>query len=83
MSQAKRVVLAVGAWTNELLAHLGVQLDLEIWRMHWGYYRVHRPLTARFPQWYCFQAPGAHPWDGGLYYGFPIEGQESAIKVWT
>jgi glycine/D-amino acid oxidase-like deaminating enzyme len=68
--EARRVVLAVGAWTNVLLAPLGERLALELWSMVWGHYAVDPDLADRYPQWFCFQE--ARGDDGGLYYGFPV-----------
>ena len=79
--KAKQVILAAGAWTNELLKHLDSELDLEIWLMHWGHYRVQKELKERYPQWFCFRKEVPQKWDGGLYYGFPIESEEPIIKV--
>ena len=79
--KAKKLVLAAGAWTNDLLTHLDQQLDLEIWAMHWGHYRVDPKLRQEYPQWFCFRKEDERRWDGGLYYGFPAEGKDDMIKV--
>lgn len=77
-----KIVLAAGAWTNELLAHFQQNLDLEIWSMLWGYYQVERREQEHFPQWFCFQKANPNTGDGGLYYGFPChELDSSLIKV--
>ena len=75
------MALTVGAWTNEVLAHLGMQLSLEIWKVHWGHYYVDPALQHRLPQWYrfCKLRPGS--WDEGLYYGFPPETSEPVVKA--
>ncbi|KAK9803185.1 hypothetical protein WJX72_011723 [[Myrmecia] bisecta] len=78
---AKRVILAVGAWTNDLLAHVNVRLNLEIWNMHWGHYYVDPQLRAQYPQWYCFGKGRPATWDGGLFYGFAAENSEPMVKV--
>ena len=78
----KRIVLAAGAWTNELLVHFQPSLDLEIWSMLWGYYQVERREQENFPQWFCFQKNNPETGDGGLYYGFPCHDPDSSlIKV--
>jgi len=74
-----RAVLAGGAWTNELLGHLGLRLDLELWPMLWGHYQVDAALVASYPQWFCFQR--AQGEDGGLYYGFAVHDDVPRIKV--
>ena len=84
--RARRVVLAAGAWTNELLKPLGLEPDLEVHNVHWGHYRVEDPAqAAAYPQWFCFRKPDAATEDGGLYYGFPVmnpgDGSAPVIKV--
>ncbi len=77
-----KIVLAAGAWTNELLAHFQQNLDLEIWSMLWGYYQVETSQRENFPQWFCFQQANPNTGDGGLYYGFPChDSASSLIKV--
>ncbi len=78
----RKIVLAAGAWTNELLAHFQQNLDLEIWSMLWGYYRVGKREQEHFPQWFCFQKANPKTGDGGLYYSFPCHDRDSSlIKV--
>ncbi len=77
-----KIVLAAGAWTNELLSHFQQTLDLEIWSMLWGYYQVEPREKEHFPQWFCFQQANPNTGDGGLYYGFPCyDCDSSLIKV--
>ncbi len=77
-----KIVLAAGAWTNELLAHFQQSLDLEIWSMLWGYYQLETSQQENFPQWFCFQKDNPKTGDGGLYYGFPCHDRDSSlIKV--
>jgi len=79
---AKQVVIAAGAWTNDLLTSFTDPLNLEIWPMLWGHYKVENALRDRFPQWFCFQQEKPENNDGGLYYGFPCHTPEtSLIKV--
>ena len=79
---AKRVVIAAGAWTNDLLTSFTDPLNLSIWPMLWGHYQVEKTLLDRFPQWFCFQQEKPENKDGGLYYGFPCHTPEkSMIKV--
>ena len=79
---AKQVVLAVGAWTNDLLSSFTDPLNLEIWPMLWGHYRVEEAKKDQFPQWFCFQQEKPENNDGGLYYGFPCHtAEKSLIKV--
>ena len=77
-----KMVLAAGAWTNQLLAHFQQNLSLEIWSMLWGYYQVEKREQEHFPQWFCFQKENPSTGDGGLYYGFPCHDYDSSlIKV--
>ena len=78
---AKRMALTVGAWTNEVLSHLGMQLSLEIWKVHWGHYYVDPAVMHSLPQWYKFCKLRPDSWDEGLYYGFPPEHSEPLVKA--
>ncbi|KAL0053637.1 hypothetical protein WJX82_008652 [Trebouxia sp. C0006] len=77
----KRLGLTVGAWTNDVLAHLGLELPLDIWKVHWGHYYVDPAIKDSIPQWYKFGKLQPDSWDEGLYYGFPPEGSEPVVKV--
>lgn len=78
---ARRLGLMVGAWTNEVLAQLGMQLPLDIWKVHWGHYYVDPAVKDRLPQWYKFGKLLPDSWDEGLYYGFPPESGDPVVKV--
>ena len=88
--RARRVVLATGAWTNDILKLLDLKLDLEVWNVSWGHYKVTPEAAARFPQWFHFEPEVGsemdkrtrerHEWDGGLIFGFPPE-DRSVPKV--
>ena len=78
---ASRVILAAGAWTNDVLRLLGVQLDLEIWAVHWGHALIDPLRREQYPQWYSFGRERPATWDGGLYYGFPPDTDEPVAKV--
>lgn len=66
-----KLVVAAGAWTNDILKHLDTQLDVEVWRVHWGHYKLKD--GAQSPQWFHFGK------DDGLFYGFP--GENGVAKV--
>jgi glycine/D-amino acid oxidase-like deaminating enzyme len=66
-----KLVCCAGAWTNNILGHLGVQLDVEVWKVHWGHYKLKE--GAQSPQWFHFGK------DDGLFYGFP--GKDGIAKV--
>ncbi len=77
--EADKLVLAVGGWNNNLLDHFDQHLDLEIWSMLWGYYRVAKQYRENYPQWFCFQQENLETGDGGLYYGFPCHDLDSSL----
>lgn len=82
--RAKKLVLACGAWTGDVLGLLGKRMELEIWRMHWGYCAAGEAALRRVPMWYCFQKPKERQGgfrDGGLYYGFPAEEEVGWSRV--
>lgn len=80
--RAGKLCLTVGPWTNEVLAHLGMQFPLEIWKVHWGHYHIDPALQDSIPQWYKFGRLGQDcPHDEGLYYGFPPQCAEPVVKV--
>ena len=79
--KAKRLGLTVGAWTNEVLAHLGMHFPLAIWKVHWGHYYVDPAVKDALPQWYKFGKLQPDSWDEGLYYGFPPESAEPIVQA--
>jgi sarcosine oxidase len=73
--RAEKLVIAAGAWTNRLLAHLGVEFPLEVTQEQVVYLKPNDPLSfhpSRFPIWIWMDEPS--------FYGFPIFG-EPAVKV--
>ncbi len=65
-----KLILAAGAWSNNLLAPMGYQLPLTITQEQVTYY--HSPHTAdfmpdRFPVWIWMDEP--------CFYGFPVYGE--------
>lgn len=70
---ARRCVLAAGAYTNHVLASLGLQLRLNIWEMVFEYYAAAPgPGGALFPSmWFQFLDPSGEPAQSNLFYGFP------------
>ena len=74
---AKHLILAPGAWSNQVLLPLGLQLKLTIWQMTVAYYKVDTSL--QWPMWYEFGPKGNGP--EPLYYGFPPLAQADRIKV--
>ncbi len=72
---AERVVVCADAWTNEVLAGLGVRLPLETTLEQVTYFAPDRPADFapdRLPLWIWMDDP--------CYYGFPAYG-EATIKA--
>ncbi|KAA8497474.1 N-methyl-L-tryptophan oxidase [Porphyridium purpureum] len=69
--RARKVVLCAGAWANDLLAHFDVQLDMEVWKVHWGHYKIQSEKQPR--QWFFFGKEDA------LFYGFPKQGDHTPV----
>jgi sarcosine oxidase len=73
--RAAKLIVCAGPWTNDALAHLGLQLNLDVTREQVIYLE---PLATdpfepeRFPIWIWMDDPS--------YYGFPVFG-EPAVKV--
>jgi sarcosine oxidase len=73
--RAEKLVIAAGAWTNRLLAHLDVEFPLEVTQEQVVYLKPLDPMSfhpSRFPIWIWMDEPSL--------YGFPIFG-EPAVKV--
>ncbi|KAJ9633610.1 hypothetical protein H2204_006816 [Knufia peltigerae] len=74
--QANKVVLAADAWTNKLLAPLGVHIPLQIMQEQVTYFKPADPAAfepGNFPVWIAFT-------EGKTFYGFPTFG-EPTIKA--
>jgi len=69
-----KIVCAAGAWTNDILQHLDVQLDVEVWRVHWGHFKTKSEETGP-PQWFHFGKEDA------LFYGFPAKDGLAKVGV--
>lgn len=71
---ARRCIIACGAYTNDVLVSTGVQIDLNIWEMVYGYYATDPgPQGTYFPSmWFQFLgSTGGDPAKSNLFYGFP------------
>lgn len=71
----KKCVVTCGAYTNDVLKSVGVQLKLNIWEMVYEYYAVNpHPNGAYFPSmWFQFQEEtDGDPRKSNLFYGFPV-----------
>lgn len=75
VQRAERLIVAAGAWTNQVIAPLGVRFPLEVTQEQ-VVYLDSRDAEAfhpdRFPIWIWLDEPS--------FYGFPIFG-EPAVKV--
>lgn len=69
--RAGKLVIAAGAWSNDMLAHLGVHLPLEVTQEQVAYYatpHLEEFRPGRFPVWIWMDEPS--------FYGFPVFGEE-------
>lgn len=73
---ARALVIAAGPWTANALSWFGKRLPLEVTKEQALYFRP-RDLDAfamgRFPVWIWMDDPS--------FYGFPVFGEQSAVKV--
>ena len=75
--EAERLVITSGAWTNKVLAGVGLELPLTVTQEQVTYFRPPRLedfAPERFPIWI------AHRPGGSDFYGFPAYG-EPAVKA--
>jgi glycine/D-amino acid oxidase-like deaminating enzyme len=63
---APRLAVCAGAFADDILAHLDLAADFDIWQMSSAYFRK-TDLQLRLPTWFVFQKPS----DSALFYGFP------------
>jgi monomeric sarcosine oxidase len=74
---ADSLIIAPGAWANDVFAPFGVQLNLEIWQMNVAYFKVDPSL--QWPMWFEFG-----PTVDGVqqqFYGFPPMERPGYIKA--
>ena len=81
---ARRVIVAAGAWANEVLGHIGKQLDLEVHNVHWGHYTVETDENGNqlydYPQAFCFRKP-RNDYEQGLNYLFNCHSVSSHVPM--
>jgi len=68
--RCRRLIVAAGPWSNDALAHFGVELPLEITQEQVTYFATPHPdafRPDRFPVWIWMDDP--------CYYGFPVFGE--------
>lgn len=74
--RGRHLVLTVDAWTNELLAHVGLHLPLTLLKEQVTYFAspyVDEFRPDRFPVWIWLNDPG--------FYGLPVYGEEQGVKA--
>ena len=74
--RARALVIAAGPWSSRALAHFDVRLPLEVTKEQAMYFRAHnvdRFAFGRFPVWIWMDDPS--------FYGFPVFGENGAVKV--
>jgi sarcosine oxidase len=79
--RGRKVILTPGAWTNQLLNALGLQLNLDIWEMTVCHYQMLKPPAEPYPMWFYFGLPVGD--DEGTYYSIPPVGDSGRVKVAT
>eukprot|EP00557_Chaetoceros_sp_GSL56_P002346 CAMPEP_0176486582 /NCGR_PEP_ID=MMETSP0200_2-20121128/5645_1 /TAXON_ID=947934 /ORGANISM="Chaetoceros sp., Strain GSL56" /LENGTH=854 /DNA_ID=CAMNT_0017883293 /DNA_START=309 /DNA_END=2873 /DNA_ORIENTATION=+ len=76
MVVANSMIVAPGPWTKQFLQeHFNLDLDLDIWRIHWAHYEIDESINV--PQCFFFRKESECRNDGGLYYCFPATATES------
>jgi sarcosine oxidase len=73
--RCRRLIIAAGAWSNQILAHFGLTLPLTVTQEQVTYFatpHLAQFAPARFPVWIWHHDP--------CFYGFPVYG-EAGIKV--
>ena len=71
---AAKCIIAAGAYVNDALRHLGLEIKLDIWEMVYEYYATNPgPGGTLFPSmWFQFLDPTDNdPKKSNLFYGFP------------
>jgi monomeric sarcosine oxidase len=76
--KTKKLILAPGAWTNQVIEPLKQKFKLKIWEMTLGYFRLKNP-TIQHPFWYEFGESKNNTQT--LFYGFPQSEDTESVKV--
>ncbi len=63
--KTEKLIVTAGAYTNDILTHLGLHVNLDIWEMSSAYYKLEEEIN--YPTWFVFQEPQ----NKRLFYGFP------------
>lgn len=73
--EAEKLIVATGAWTNEILGQLGLSLPLTVTQEQVNYYaaeHLSQFMPGRFPAWIWLDDP--------CFYGLPVHGAPG-VKV--
>ncbi|MBL8093661.1 MAG: N-methyl-L-tryptophan oxidase [Anaerolineales bacterium] len=73
--EGEKLIIATGAWTNEILAQLGLQLPLTVTQEQVNYFaaeHLSQFMPGRFPAWIWLDDP--------CFYGLPVHGAPG-VKV--
>lgn len=82
--RARKCILCLGVWTREFFnRELGLDINLDIWRVHYTHYEVDPDIAAcgGYPQMFCFRKERDDGNDGGLYYAFSPNATETAPGI--
>jgi sarcosine oxidase len=74
--RAGKLIVAAGAWTNDVLAHFGRSLPIEVTKEQVIYFTPQDPAAfalGEFPIWIWSGEPS--------FYGFPLSGETRTIKI--
>ena len=74
--RCRRLIVTTDAWTNEILAPLGLQIPLTSTQEQVGYYaspELQSFSPERFPVWIWYGNP--------CFYGIPVYGEERGVKI--
>jgi sarcosine oxidase len=74
--RAGKLVIAAASWTPQMLAHFGVRLPFEVTKEQVMYFKAHDLAGfafGSFPIWIWMDDPS--------FYGFPIFGENDAVKI--
>ena len=67
----RKLIITPGPFANEVLCHLKLKLNIEIWDMVSAYFRKKTP-DVNYPTWFVFQdQPKGSEVNTNLFYGFP------------
>jgi sarcosine oxidase len=75
--EAERLVIAPGAWAPQLLADLGLPLEVERQVMYW--FEPAGGIEPFLPD--CFPIFIWEPDDGSMFYGFPAQDDDRGVKT--